>query len=117
MTPPPQICYDGKCPHKRRPLSLDYFRKGDSPPECYTYFRRCSDCRKTSTIPLPTHLPPAKTARQYCKKCHRLWSLTRFPNQTNKYCMFCSSTMAFYTTLLILSRAVMGSEQVEAGFE
>src|SRR5271167_4921 len=110
MTPPPQICYDGKCPHKRRPLSLDYFRKGDSPPECYTYFRRCSDCRKTNTIPLPTHLPkpsPAKTARQYCKKCHRLWSLTRFSNQTNKYCMFCSSTMAFYTTLLILSR---GSE-------
>src|SRR5579859_7397390 len=46
MPPSPQVCDARDCRHKQHPLSLDYFRKGDSPPECYLYFRRCSDCRR-----------------------------------------------------------------------
>src|SRR5579859_2456868 len=46
MPPSPQVCDARDCRHKQHPLSLDYFRKGDSPPECYLYFRRSSDCRR-----------------------------------------------------------------------
>src|SRR5579859_613237 len=55
-----------------------------------------------NTIPLPAHLPkpsPVKASRQYCRKCHRLWSLPRFSNEANKCCMFCCIT--FSSTLLI----------------
>src|SRR5579859_4471483 len=100
--PSPQVCDARDCRHKQHPLSLDYFRKGDSPLECYLYFRRCSDCRRRNTIPLPAHLPkpsPVKASRQYCRKCHRLWSLPRFSNEANKCCMFCCIT--FSSTLLI----------------
>ena len=96
MTPPPQICTDTRCRHKRHPLSLDYFRKGNSLPDCYVYHSRCSDCRRTSQIPLPSHLPgpsPTNAVRKFCQRCHRQWSLTRFPNQNqrdkDKYCVFC----------------------------
>ena len=96
-----EVCANRRCLHKGRPLSLDYFRKGDVPPDCYTYFKRCSDCRKTTQIPLAAHLPkpsPAKAAHQYCVKCHRLWSLARFPNQGNKICGFCCGTLLYYFT-------------------
>src|SRR5436190_6240244 len=97
MTPPPQICSNHRCHHKGHPLSLDYFHKDDSPPDCYIYHLRCSDCRKTSQIPLPPHLSgpsPAKAPRKHCSKCHRLWSLPRFPNQYQKdeHCIFCRIT-------------------------
>ena len=42
MTPPPEICSDRRCRHKKCPLSLDYFRKNDSPPDCYVYYTRCT---------------------------------------------------------------------------
>ena len=93
MTPPPETCTDPRCRHKGRPLSLAYFRKGDSEPDCYVYHARCSDCRKKRQIPVPPHFQPSppNASRKQCKKCHRLWSSRRFPNQhqRDELCMFC----------------------------
>src|SRR5579859_3643809 len=104
MTPPPKACTNRRCPHKGTSLSLDYFHKGDSPPDCSTYHVRYSDCRKTRPIPLPSHLPgpsPANASCRRCQKCHREWSSARFPNQHRKeYCLFCMIQHETLTDLL-----------------
>jgi hypothetical protein len=94
MPPHPETCSNKRCPNKGRTLSLDYFRQGDAPPDCYVYHRRCCDCRKTRPIPLPSHLPspsPARAPRRHCTRCHRRWSMYRFPDQSrnNQYCIYC----------------------------
>ena len=95
MTPQPQVCTNRCYRHKGSSLSLDYFHKGCSPPDCYLYHSRCSDCRKSPQIPLPPHLlppSPANASRKSCQRCHRDWSLPRFPNCRDEYCEFCQSS-------------------------
>src|SRR2546423_10911979 len=95
MTSDVKTCTNGRCCHKGSPLSLDYFRKSHSPPQCYHYHKRCSNCRGTNSIPLPPNLPapsPSKAKRIQCSKCHHFWSLGRFPihqGLRKPYCIFC----------------------------
>ena len=76
MTKPPEVCKDPRCCHKGRSLSLAYFRKGSSEPNCYVYHKRCSDCRKKPQIHVPLHFKPSplKASCRKCTSCRQEWS-------------------------------------------
>jgi len=64
-------------------------------PHCYRFYSQCSDCRKVNPIRLAARtLPPSPVhaQRKRCTKCHRDWSLIRFPSngiRENEVCCFC----------------------------
>ena len=109
MPLPRTVCSNRRCHHKGKHLSEDCFRKNDSPPNCYIFHSRCNTCRKTSPIPLPSHLPessPINAHRKKCTKCHQSWSLSRFSSQNQSerdtLCEHCR------TSKFILSRLTLG---------
>src|SRR2546423_14185104 len=106
-----KTCTDARCCHQGKPLSLDHFRKAHSPPHCYHYHKRCSDCRRANPIPLPAHLPapsPSKAKRIQCSKCKHFWSLGRFPlnlqGLKNPYCIFCRNRKTTIQVYINFSR-------------
>ena len=94
MAPPPTLCSNSHCRHQGNSIPPEYFRKGDSPPDCYVYLKRCSDCRGTCPIPLASHLlsSPVNARRKKYGKCRQLWSLHWFPYRNQGMCIYCSTS-------------------------
>src|SRR5208282_2500167 len=69
MAPPPTLCSNSHCRHQGNPIPPEYFRKGDSPPDCYVYLKRCSDCRGTRPMPLASYFPSPSPVNTRRKKC------------------------------------------------
>src|SRR5436190_2075532 len=55
-----RVCSKGiQCRHKGLPISIDCFRKGNTPPNFYSFYKTCNDCRSTSAY----GLTPPSTCR------------------------------------------------------
>ena len=89
----PRICSKGKrCRHKGLPISIDCFRKGNTLPNCYMFYKTCNDCRSTSAYTLPENISPPSppgVSRKKCRKCKREWSLLRFIDNVGEQCLEC----------------------------
>ena len=82
MSPPTateqRVCSkDIRCRHKGLPISADYFRKGNTLPNCYLFHKTCNDCRSTGgriakAYTFPGNVPSSSSSvvpKKKCRKC------------------------------------------------